>query len=499
MPAPRTESMTARLQDLQARLRIDGWWVLWLVLGLGLLLRIAVMVFYTPTVFNYYGGDSTRYMRLDFVGIDGIFGDNSMPAGYPAFLALLRGISDWLPLTVFVQHLLGLATAVLLYAAVVRAGAPRWAALLPLVVVVFSGDQLFLEHGIFTEALWMPALALGLYLVARSIEAEHARRWLVAGGVALSCAALARHVSQALPVVVAVWAACALPGERSARLRNAAAVLVPALLVVGAYFVVAKPIAGGYSGLVENQGLSLYGRTAQFADCDEFDPPRGTEPLCVDTPPATRPGPFYWTFGEQSPARTGLVYAPHDSDYQDLLSSFGRAAIVNQPLDYGRTVAKDLARFFVPDAGIPRPDSGNDAQFMSFESTVPTSQGVPPAELAQQYDQAYSGVGSGVADSRARTLLGAYQSLFRVQGLLTAILIALALAGWVLGRGAIRAGASLFLLSGLLLLVFPPLFSSYDVRYAVPPINLFAAGAAFGLYVLASRVANSRQPSPEAR
>ncbi len=490
--------MTARLQDLRARLRIDGWWVLWLILGLGLLLRLAVMVFYTPTVFNYYGGDSTRYMRLDFVGIDGIFGDNSMPAGYPAFLAATRWISDWLPFTIFLQHLLGLVTAALLYATVVRAGAPRWAALLPLVVVALSGDQLFLEHGIFTEALWMPALALGMYLAVRALDAEHARRWLVAAGVALSCATLIRHVSQALPVLVAVWAACALPGPPSQRLRNAAAVLVPALLVIGAYFVVAKPIAGGYSGLVENQGLSLYGRTAQFADCDEFTPPKGTEPLCVETPPAARPGPFYWTFGEQSPARTRVPFAPYDGEYQSLLASFGRAAILNQPLDYGRTVAKDVARFFVPDAGIPRPDNGNDSEAMSFESTVPTSQGVDLPDLAAQYAQVYGGVGDGVASATARTALGAYQSLFRVQGLLTAALIALALAGWVLGRGAIRAAASLLLISGLLLLLFPPLFSSYDVRYSVPPIGLFAAGAAFGLYCLTSRVAETREPSREA-
>lgn len=474
------------MRDLLARLRPRGWAVLWWVLGIGLLLRLAVMVFYTPTVFNYYGGDSTRYMRLAFTGYDGLFADNAMPAGYPTFLAALRELWAWLPLTVMLQHVLGLVTAGLLYAAVVRAGAPRWAALLPLVVVVFSGDQLFLEHGIFTEALWMPLLALGLYLAARALSEPRARWWLASAGAALAVSALVRHVSQVLPVLVAVWAAVALPGTRGDRLRHAAAVLLPAILVVGAYFAVAKPIAGGYSGLTENQGFSLYGRVAQFADCTKFTPPKGTEGLCVDTPPDDRPGPFYWTFGPDSPLRT---FAPEDPDeYQSLLSSFGRAAILNQPLDYLQAVAKDFARFFAPGLGPTRTHSGSEAAAMSFESDVPTAQGASLEQLADQYDEEYSGVGDGEASQTARTLLGGYQELFRVEGLLLLGLIVLGALGVLLERGTRRAGAALFLLSGFALLAFPAAFSSYDVRYTVPPINLFAAGAAFGLAALAARL-----------
>lgn len=466
------------------------------ILAAGLLLRAGLMAFYTPTVFNYYGGDSTRYMRLDSVGISGLFGDNAMPAGYPAFLGLLRDIVAWLPLTTAIQHLLGLAAAALLYAAVVRAGAPRWAALLPLAVVALSGDQLFLEHGIFTEALWIPMLALGLYFLARSTSAPDARRWLIAGGVALACSVLVRHVSLLLPVVLAVWAGLALPGSRSTRLKNVCAVLLPALLVLGAYFVVAKPIAGGNSGLTENQGFSLYGRVGQFADCKKFTPPEGTRQLCVATPPAQRPGPFFWTFSEQSPIRTKMAFDAYDSDDQRTLSRFGRAAILGQPVDYLEAVGKDFARFFVPTLGTPRPDSGSDAEQMSFESTVPTAQGASATDLADQFDEAYSGVGSGVAHQTARTFFGAYQSLFRVQGLLTLLLIVLTVVGCWLGRGTLRAGAFLFLIAGMTLLVFPPLFSSYDVRYSVPPIDLLAAGAAFGLAVLAARMRPATMDRP---
>jgi hypothetical protein len=468
-------------------LKLRGWWLLWALLGAGLALRISLMLTYTPAVFNYYGGDSTRYMRLPFTGVSGLFDDAAMPAGYPAFLVLLREVWSSLPLTTMTQHLLGMAAAALLYAAVVRIGAPRWAALLPAVVVLFSGDQLFLEHGVFTEALWIPALALGIYLVARAIGAEQPTWWLAAGGAALGCSALVRHVSEVLPVLVAIWAALALPAIPTLRLRHAAAVLLPALAVIGVYFVVAKSIAGGNSGMVENQGFALYGRVGQFADCTEFTPPRGTAPLCVDTPPAQRPGPFFWTFSEESPIRTKIEFDPSRAEDQELLARFARQAILSQPDDYAWAVTRDFLRFFVPGIGEPRPESGSEAEDMSFASTVPTAQGASPSELAEQFGERYSDVGDGTASTASRSFWGGYQSLFRIGGIPLMLLVALAALGAALDRGPLRAGAVLFLGAGLTLLAFPLLFSSYDVRYAVPPIDLLSAGAAIGIAVLAAR------------
>lgn len=486
------QNVTSGIRNLYAAIRSHGWGALWAVLGLGLLLRIGVVVFYTPTVFNYYGGDSARYMRLSFSGSSGLFGDNAMPAGYPAFLAVLRHVEDWLPFTIMTQHLLGLAGAVLLYAAVRAVGAPRWAALLPVVVVALSGDELFLEHGIFTEALWMPLLALAMYLLARAISAERALWWLVAGGIALACSAIARNLSEALPILLAIWAAVALPGTATLRLRNALAVALPALAVLGAYLVVAKPIAGGFSGLSENSGFALYSRVAQFADCNKFTPPPGSEPLCVDTPPDRRPGPFYWAWSTESPLRSKFAFDMHDSEDQALLSRFAREALVHQPIEYAEAAGRDFVRFFAPDWGTPRPDSGTDEGAMSFESTAGAAQAVSPPELADQYEEAYSGVGDGLAAPAVRSVLGAYQALFRIDGRLLLLLIALGVVGSILGRGRARAGASLFLLSGLALLVIPPLFSSYDIRYTIPPINLFAASAAIGLAALSERI--GREP-----
>jgi hypothetical protein len=488
------------LRDLGTWLRRHGDGVLWAILGLGLLLRLCTLIFYTPTVFNYYGGDSSRYMRLPGTGFNGLFSDVAMPAGYPAFLEILHSISSWLPLTTFVQHLLGLAAAALLYFAVVRAGAPCWAALLPAAVIALSGDQLFLEHGILTEALWIPGLALAMYLLASSLRASNPLPWLAAGGSALVLASLVRNLSMVLIVLLALWAVVAIPATLRLRLRNGAAVLIPALLILGLYLGVSKSTGDGRSGLFENEGFALYARTAQFADCNKFTPPEGTRVLCVDTRAAERPGPFWWAWSPESPLRAKFQFDVNSSHDQELLEKFAKEAIRHQPLAYLDTATSDFVRFFAPEVGNGRIQNGVVPQYMSFGSATPVNQAFGLKETAEQVATKYTGVGDGEAGHAARAALGSYQSVFRVDGLLGFLLIVLTAIGAIFGRGAIRAGAALFLISGMTLLIIPPATSSYDARYAVPPMDLLAAGAAFGLAVIADLIARRRsaaQPEPD--
>ncbi len=294
-------------------------------------------------------------------------------------------------------------------------------------------------------------------------------------------------------MVVAIWAALAFPAVGRKRLWNVAAVLLPAIAVIGVYLAIAKPLAGGYSGMLENQGFALYGRVAQFADCSRFTPPPGTRRLCIDIPPEQRHGPFFWTFGEQSPIHTRMSFEATSEQDQDLLASFGRAAITHQPVDYLRTVSRDFARFFLPGVGEPRPDSGSEASDMSFASTVPTAQGASASELAAQYDERYSDVGDGIADPASRGFWGAYQGLFRIGGLPLLLLVMLSIAACALSRGSRRTGAWLFLACGLVLLAFPPMFSSYEVRYTVPPIDLLAVSGGLGAAAIATKISESRR------
>lgn len=464
-------------------------------------LRLIVMVAYTPAVFNYYGGDAIRFMRLPASGTVGLFEDAAMPAGYPAFLGAIRDLWDWLPLTIFIQHLLGLAAAVALYLAVRRAGSPRWAALLPAIVVCISGDQIFLEHAILTEALWIPLLAAGLFATTASLSSSRADRWLIAAGTILMLSALVRNVSLVMPLLVAVWAWFALGGSWKHRLLNATRVIAPAAILLIAYLVVSGSGAGGRNGLVEDGGLALYGRVAQFADCSDFTPPKGTEPLCVTTPEGERPGPFYWDFSPQSPLRAKLHFDINNQEQQDQLSEFARQAIIHQPIAYARAVLTDFVRIFAPEVGEPRSEDGATPAYMSFGSNVGVNQAWPPREMAEIVSEGYSGVGSGEAGHAVRTALGSYQSVFRVGGIVLLALIVLNAVGVIWARGKERAAAVLFFLVGAYLIVMPPATFSYDARYTVPPAEIFGAGAAIGLVVLVGlirgRASRSAGPSAE--
>lgn len=465
-----------------------AWKPLLAVVAAGVLLRTLVLTLSSASVLTYYGGDSTRYLRLSVSGFHGLFSDTAMPAGYPGFLLALQALWDWLPFTIAVQHTLGVVAGMLLFAAVRRAGGSRPAALAAAGAVLLSGDQLFLEHGILTESLWLPLLAWALFAVSGAIrEPERRLRWLLIGGALLGVSALARHVSVVLPLVVAAWAALAFGGSVKRRLTRAGAVLGPGLAVLVVYYGVSVGLAGGKSGLTENSGFSLYGRTGQFADCTRFTPPKGTRALCSAIPRAERAGTFYWQFNPASPLYTRFGLDAGSRSDQKLLGSFARAAILHQPLDYARAVTKDLARFVVPDVGVERPDSGITPELMSFKSTVAVAQGVDSATLARQFGEKYDGVGNGSTSQASRTILGAYQSVFRFDGLLLLALLAAALAGLGRGRGAARTGCGLFLTCSIALFVLPVATSAYDARYAVPPGHLLAAAAALGLTALATR------------
>jgi hypothetical protein len=451
------------------------------MLGAGL--RLLTMLLYTSAVFNYYGGDSTRYLRLKETGFTGLFSDPMMPAGYPLFLKILRALWSVLPFTIGVQHLLGLATALLLYGAIQRAGAPRWLALVPAAIVLLSGDHLFLEHALLTETLWMAFLAGGLYAAVRAVDDDRRLAWLCLAGAVLAASALVRNVSLFLPVVTAAWVALAISGDLRKRLLHITAVLVPAAILIGAYWGVAQT-DGGHTGIAEMGGFNLYGRVGQFADCDRFTPPAGTRVLCEDTPPSHRSGPFFYTFSPASPMYRKFQITPGDAK---TLGRFARTAILHQPLDYLKAVMKDLIRYADPEVGGSRPFSGAGPDAMSFGSLTPSQQGQSLRRLSQEYDHLYSAVGKPTVGPSRRAILEAYQTVFRLNGLELLALLAVALAGIAYGAGRARLGGLLFAACAFYLYLVPPLLSSYDVRYGVPPGDLLAAGAALGAWSVVVR------------
>src|SRR3954447_13021071 len=163
------------------------------ILALGALLRLALIFGSQPALFGW--PDAASYID---VARGQLFGNELRPAGYPLFLRGLHVLAPSLTLVVVAQHLLGLASALVLYLAVVRAGAPRVFGLIPAAVLALGGDGIFLEHAPISEPLFIFLVAVALYAGVRALEGTELR-WPLMLGATLALAAGVRVV--ALPLL----------------------------------------------------------------------------------------------------------------------------------------------------------------------------------------------------------------------------------------------------------------------------------------------------------
>lgn len=476
------------------RLRRDWrpYWPLVALCTVGVALRALVTATYSSAVFVYVNGDSIRYARIPYQGYQPpLFSDNVAPAGYPAFLKVLRAIWSAMPFTVGVQHLLGVPIALLLYAAARRAGASRGFALVPSVVVLLSGDQLFLEHALLSEIFWALLVALGLYALLRGVRDDGINLpWLLLGGGLVGASYVVRQVSSILVVVALVWVVLAVRQSILRRLGAALAVAVAALAIVGAYVGVAH-LKHGRTGLGGDTGFQLYGRVAPFANCADFKPPGRTRLLCQTVPPSRRPGPSAYLFGPGSPLRARFHYdwSPQDNN---LLLHFALDAIENQPGDYLAAVVDDWEEA----AGV-RPErfgEGTAAADMSFSLGKPF--GAPAGvhtvqQVAAIYRRAYTSI-------RARPLrgwgqrLGSYQSIIRLHEWLVIPLLLIALGGLLASRRPQRRGIALILGFSLALYMFPAVVALWSFRYGIFAGELLVTAAAAGGWQLLVRARRAR-------
>jgi hypothetical protein len=96
-----------------------------------------------------------------------LFTDPFHPAGCSLFLRVLHPLGGSLQFTVIVQPALGLATAAGVYVVCRLAGARRGVAVVPAAVVALSGDQLYFEHMLLSDGLFLTGLVLACYLILR--------------------------------------------------------------------------------------------------------------------------------------------------------------------------------------------------------------------------------------------------------------------------------------------------------------------------------------------
>lgn len=440
------------------------------VLVAGGALRVWLMHVWRPAFLGY--PDSGAYLYSASLGAGGLsFSDPYRPAGYPLFLSWLHAIRADLAFAIGVQHVMGLASAVLLYVTVTRFARRRWVALLPAIVVAFAGSELYLEHAALSETLYTLLVIGAIWCAARSLDSAGRREagWLGASGLLIGLSATVRSVGVFVGPMLVLWAAATHGGWRY-RLRRAAVIAVAFVLPVGGYMIDQQAVTGT-AGLTRTTGQILYARAAIFADCRDFTPPAGTRGLC-QPPGAPRLGPaWHYQYDADSPAVRLFGTPPYGRPYRwppdGKLEAFALAAITRQPWQYAWTTIEGLVKYVAPNFGSSTMLEGYNLHDPQFEA------GARPFIAAYYPHHAIVHHSLSALDDYARAA--------RVEGPVTGLLLALMLAGVVLARERRRAAAALLGATTFMMLLAPVAFLYYAMRYATPAYGPSAAGAAIGL------------------
>ena len=314
--------------------------------------RIIAALGFKPALFIQ---DSFSYMKQS---VELLPLSELRPAGYPLMLHLLQPFHSLLLVTTL-QHLMGIALGAIIYGVLRTRGLPAWGATLAAVPTLFDSRQIWLESSILPDTLFTLVLMIA---VAILIVRPRPAIWQAAiVGLLVSWASVIR--GNGAPVIVVILAFLLIQ-------RVGWKVLTACLAAF------AIPLAGyaliffaeyGQLNITNSTGLFLWSRTTSFANCAVIKPPASLVPLCPenqpDHPTAAAPA---WSIDALLDERTPAEYLwapgawyrvdahPGINAYNNNLAmQFAERAILAQPLDYLKTVGKEV---FLTFAATDRPD-----------------------------------------------------------------------------------------------------------------------------------------------
>jgi 4-amino-4-deoxy-L-arabinose transferase-like glycosyltransferase len=417
-----------------------------LVLAAGL--RAVVLAAYHPALIF---PDSVRYLQYAHNFASGRWSPDALrQSGYSVLIIPIAALHDlWLiPLT---QHLAGMATAVLVYAVLIRFGARTWLAALATIPVLFDPLQLVLEQYVQADVWTMLLIVAALVLLVWRREGPTLPRAAIAG-LLLGVAVTFRD-QELIMIVPAALYVLLLRGRRLVRL----AALTGCFLLPVAGYLGWFDAAHGHWNFTTFDGAFLYGRVADFADCQGLNLPAYERPLCPAEPPAQRVADFY-TWNPQSPQWT---FTPPR----------------HQPGAYAEAVVQDFGYGFSPVRGAG-PERYSPA-YLEFQTTVRPDKAAYASIGALGYPA--PGIRAGPA-----AFLSSYGRWFYLPGPLFAAGLVLALGGLVFGRGDKKV-LLLFTVSAVAILLPPALFATFDWRYQLPQLSLIPVAAVLGADLIGSR------------
>ena len=450
---------------------VRRWWppgppgyALLALLAAGIALRLIAIASWWPTTNTIDDGYQL------FAGNP--FNDPQHPAGYGLIVGALGHVTHEVALPMLIQHVIGIASALLIFAATRRVTGSQWAGLLPAAFLLLNPDLIFLEHAIMAESWAVLATSAGLYAGARALEdPDPWWRWPALTGLALALATTIRTAGLLVIPVAVLALLLARPGPlrnwRTAWRAPAAALAAAAVVLLG--YATTNAIVGERFAIGPSSAWYLYGRAAQFADCSQFDPPPGTEVLCEQRPAGDRPGDSYYLFDPTAPAPSHFGSFGQNNGP---LGDWARHAIRAQPLDFLNTAWKYLSWYYVPSA---RP-AGKGVDLdpgLSFTFDNPFLAPTIQASLERFYNPF-----TPKTWSPGRHFLRGWQHVTRFGATLLTVTTLLLLIGLLVGTRRSRVGVLLFGVGGLALLLSPVLTGNFIGRYLVPLTGPMMAAAA---------------------
>jgi hypothetical protein len=517
----------ARLRRLAGENKLFSW-----ALAVGALLRLVTSIGYPGAL--WFAGDSYVYVGAALRPEPNL----SKATGYSFFLRLLLPFHSF-TLVTGVQHLMGLLIAVMIYVLLRRNGVPKaWAAIATLPQLL-DGYIIEDEHLIMAETVFTFLLMIALLLLLWQPRA----RWWTAGIAGLLAGIAATVRTEGLIMLAVLPLFLLLRGWSWKTLRGWGVAIVftaGTLIPYGAY---SSWFHERYSqfdtpvySTTLSEGFYLWGRVSSFANCAVIKPTGDEAVVCPTQPIVKRdpPGNYIWhapyvhadmdaicTVTEKN-GKTSKTCGPVSPAGNKVLTDFAVKAIEAQPLDYAKTVVKDvLLSFGFPRIGYPGSGTtyyysfhehyvGTDAATGKPISLLPpkTKAWVPPLKVPKNsaYDDwlNYGHQAPGVVHKIFAAPIAVYQRVVFTYGPLLAIIFLVGLGGLVSvtarrqGKGvrsvlSARTLRSLRLhwrprgtsmlpwVTAVALLVFPIAIADFDYRYLIPviPFAALAAGLAF--------------------
>jgi hypothetical protein len=456
-------------------------WVFCAAFALGLVLRVITMLGFPPAI--WFGGDSVSYLSTALHLSPG----TSRQSGYGIMLFALRPFHSFFVVTA-VQHLMGMAIAVTIYALLRRYGLPGWGATLAALPVLLDVYQIQVEHEILATAAFgfmaMAALTLILWW--------HGERPLwatVTAAVLLGTASTMWPIGLPLLILFFLYLIIRKAGWRAVAAALAAGAL-PLAMYLGWFDSTYHRVAFNYS-----DGIFLWSRTMTFADCAIIKPPADETGLCPRVPAAKRPAASIFIWERNSPLNS-LPGAKFSHGKNELAMNFALRAIAAQPAAYIRDALDDFALTFSWNKP-PHPSAQYRSRYQFTYATDDWASAATGRALARD-QRRYTG--GSLAPTKAVQPFAGWMQFYQRFGYVRGTMLA---AGLLIGFAAIAGswtrggfgrprgwgGPALFPCAvAMTILLIPNLTADFSERYAVPAMPAVCLAAAFAFLPRRARI-----------